>query len=64
MWIVSGEKCCANCAFWTGERHIDGILKRIEFDNNSLGSCSKWPAYTHVIGFGRPMCKDDFKQIV
>lgn len=37
---------CANCAYWTGNRKIDGFFERAEIENfNEKGKCVNQKGY-------------------
>lgn len=38
--ISSGMKVCATCAFWSGDRKLNGFLRRVEVQSgNTKGTC-------------------------
>lgn len=45
--VMQSAKWCANCAYWGGERTINGFFGRAEVDDNcqAKGVCSNMKGY-------------------
>ena len=39
--VATGYKWCANCAYWGGERTMNGAFHRMECDASARGQCAK-----------------------